>query len=89
MQRLVTMINGALRRLAKRAGLQVKFTTHVQRHAFAERVWELTKDLHKVQEMVGYESAQTTEGYLERLHLQDRDELNDSIYSCIKIPGQQ
>jgi site-specific recombinase XerD len=89
MQRLVTTINGALRRLAKRAGLQVKLTTHVQRHAFAERVWELTKDLRKVQEMVGHESAQTTEGYLERLHLQDRDELNDSIYSGIKIPGQQ
>lgn len=88
LQGIVTSINKALQRVAKRAGLNIKLTTHVQRHAFAERVWKKTGDLRIVQEMVGHESAQTTEGYLERLHLKDRDSLNDSLYSDIKIPGK-
>jgi len=76
-------VNLHLRTLAKIAGLEVHLHTHIQRHTFADRVWNLTGDLRVVQEMVGHGSAKTTENYLQQLGVEIKNQVSEQLYSGV------
>ena len=46
------------------AGLNGKLATHSMRKSFAQRLYEETRDIFAVQEMLGHKSVATTQAYL-------------------------
>ncbi|PTX14392.1 site-specific recombinase XerD [Pontibacter mucosus] len=80
-KRVNARINSALRRVAVRAGLP-HLTSHMQRHAFADHVWQQTGDIRAVQELLGHADVQATQLYMKRLGQQQQDALSLSLYAA-------
>lgn len=52
-----------IRRLGRRAGIPFVVHPHTLRHTMATRVYEVTRDLNVVKELLGHESISTTQIY--------------------------
>ncbi|TXK52335.1 tyrosine-type recombinase/integrase [Pontibacter qinzhouensis] len=83
MRNLNTRIANRLKIIAKMAGLP-HLASHMQRHTFADHAWELTKDIRKVQGMLGHSESKTTEGYMTKLGQISKDNLSTSLYSGVQ-----
>jgi site-specific recombinase XerD len=64
-------------RVAK-AGLDLRVGPHSFRHMAAIEMWKATKDLRRVQKMLGHSSMVTTEGYLRSLQ-EDQGEDDEMV----------
>lgn len=82
-QLINTQIANSLKRVARKAGLG-HLSTHMQRHAFADYVWEKTKDIRMVQETIGHASSKTTEVYLTQLGQLQKDQLSRDLYEGVQ-----
>lgn len=65
----------AVKKYAKRAGIEKNVSPHTLRHSFATFLYKKTKNLRVVQQSLGHSHLQTTEVYL---HLAD-DEIENEL----------
>lgn len=81
-------IAAALQRIGKLAGLP-HLTSHMQRHAFADYIWEKTKDIKVVQAMLGHSNSNTTDRYMTGLGHMEKDALNISLYAELQVNNRE
>ena len=56
--------HGMLKKAFQAAGLNGKFATHSLRKSFAQRVYEESRDIYLVQELLGHRNVSTTQKYI-------------------------
>jgi len=67
-------INSNLKKIANKAKINKKISTHVSRHSFAQIARVKIKDIHTVKALLGHTKISTTELYLKSLDIESLDE---------------
>lgn len=73
-------ININLKKVAKKAEIPIKLTTHVARHTFARLADSKVADKRKISAALGHSKFSTTEEYLEDLRMSDLDDDMSAVY---------
>lgn len=73
-------INRLLKEVAAMAEINLKITTHVARHTFADIARKKVGDMHTLKNMLAHSSIKTTEIYVSELDQEAMDNAGDIIY---------
>ena len=73
------IINKNLKKLAEKAEIEIKLTTHIARHSFADIARQKIKDVHAIKNLLGHSSISITEKYLKSLDYTSQDEALKNI----------
>jgi site-specific recombinase XerD len=71
-----SIVNGQLKEVASKAGLEIHLTTHIARHTFATLADQVVTDKRKISAALGQARFATTEIYLAELR---QDDVNDAM----------
>ncbi|RRB06313.1 site-specific integrase [Larkinella rosea] len=74
------IVNKALKRIAKKAGLELNLSTHIARHSFANLADERVADKRKISAALGHSKFATTEIYLKELRQSDVNDAMDAVF---------
>jgi len=74
------LINGYLKDIAKKAGINKKITTHTARHSFADIARQKTDNIYNLSKTLGHSSLKVTEAYLSSFDEKAVDDTLDSIF---------
>jgi len=85
MRNYTEQVRHGLGKISKRMGLPFHLTSHMARHAFADKALAELGDLRLLQEMLGHESIRTTENYVADLQLERLDAATSSVYGSEMI----
>lgn len=77
-------VNGALNRLAKLLGIDMKLTMYVARHTWASIARELNIPISVISEGMGHDSEKTTQIYLRSIDMGLVDKGNDIVLAAIQ-----
>ena len=81
--------NTALRRLAKRAGIERKVTFHLARHSLARYLLDKGVGVYQIKEILRHSSVKVTEGYLSSLEGERLDAAYSSAFSSPSDPSAE
>jgi len=74
------LINGYLKDIAKKAGINKKITTHTARHSFADIARQKTDNIYNLSKTLGHSSLKVTEAYLATFDEKAVDDTLDSVF---------
>ncbi len=74
------LVNKALKRIAKKTGIQESISFHVSRHSFAHNALKKKMNLYSISKALGHSGIKTTEQYLKSFDEEMLDESMDSFY---------
>jgi len=74
------LINGYLKDIAKKAGINKKITTHTARHSFADIARQKTDNIYNLSKTLGHSSIKVTEAYLASFDEKAVDDTLDSVF---------
>jgi site-specific recombinase XerD len=74
------LVNKALKRVAKKAGIELNLSTHIARHSFANLADERVADKRKISAALGHSKFATTEIYLKELRQSDVNDAMDAVF---------
>lgn len=76
-----------LEKISKRLGLPFRLTSHMARHAFADKALAELDDMYLLQNMLGHSSIRTTENYVADLSVELLDQATHSVYGSVSLQG--
>ena len=74
------LINKYLKKVAEKAGITKKITTHTARHSFADLARQKTDNIYNLSKTLGHSSIKVTEAYLASFDQQAVDDTMDSMF---------
>lgn len=74
------LINKYLKKIAEKAEIKKKITTHTARHSFADLARQKTDNIYNLSKTLGHSSIKVTEAYLASFDQQAVDDTMDSMF---------
>ena len=79
------LINKYLKKVAEKAEITKKITTHTARHSFADLARQKTDNIYNLSKTLGHSSIKVTEAYLASFDQQAVDDTMDSVFDELRI----
>lgn len=84
--RVTREVNTGLKQIAEALGIDVKLSSHMFRHAFADAVIQTGASIHQAAALLGHSNPATTERYIKDLQMQDVSAFALSIFNQLEEP---
>lgn len=82
--RITREVNEGLKKIAEALKIDVKLSSHMFRHAFADAVISAGASIHQAAALLGHSNPRTTEGYIKDLQMEDVSLVALSIFSQLE-----
>jgi site-specific recombinase XerD len=75
------MLDNCLSRIATKAGIDKKITTHTAKHSFADIARQKTDNIYNLSKTLGHSSIKITEAYLASFDQRAVDDTLDEVFN--------